>query len=104
MTKSTYHPYINKMDYLCNSPEGRDEMRKVRERLENLDLYQKAHDAGRRTLTEVYAVRKIIKEMEIADKLAYQNFPVPLRKIMHKIRTRPDIISYWAKALNRRRA
>jgi replicative DNA helicase len=93
------------MDYLCNSPEGRDEMRKVRERLENLDIYQKAHDAGRRALTEVYAARKIIREMEIVERLSSHRFPHGgLSDLMHKIKTRPNLINYWAKIYNARRA
>jgi hypothetical protein len=95
MTKSTYHPYINKMDYLCNSPEGRDEMRKVRERLENLDIYQKAHDAGRKSLATVYAVRQTIMEMDIADKLLTRGFPK--NEIMHRIRTKPYLVRYFLK-------
>lgn len=95
MTKSTYHPYLNRMDYLCNSPEGRDEMRKVRERLENLDIYQKAHHAGRKALTEVYAVRKIIKEMEIADKLLSHGFPQ--HNLMWRIRNKSQWLSNYMK-------
>ena len=71
MTKS----FINKMDWLCNSTEGRDEMRKVRERLSNLDLYNKTISAwyrGENVSTRF--IKKWLTTLEIAQKLVDSGF------------------------------
>ena len=71
MTKS----FINKMDWLCNSTEGRDEMRKVRERLSNLDLYNKTISAWHRgENVSTRFIKKWLTTLEIAQKLVDSGF------------------------------
>ena len=105
MPKTTYAPFHNRIAWICRSPGVAEHSYTSAKATDDLAAYQEANDIKRKSLATVYAVRQTLREMEIGERLSSHRFPHGgLSDLMHKIKTRPNLINYWAKIYNARRA